>query len=122
MGRALDKSETQEVRGTSVQRVDKARRIKTIGFETPKNCVGFATGSHEGRDPDCRPVRAFNFMHPYFWPSGLKGARDQILQRSFGFGNCCLATKDVSGGAISMPDRPPGSDWAEFKSTSHPQS
>jgi len=44
------------------------------------------------------------------------------MQRELGFGNSCLATKDVADGAIPMPNRSPGSDWPELVFTGYPRS
>ncbi len=44
------------------------------------------------------------------------------MQRELGFGNGCLATKDVADGTIPMPNRSPGSDRPELVFAGYPRS
>jgi hypothetical protein len=70
------------------------------GFGAPK----IVWGSQLVRMKEGTPMQAsarIQFHAPVllaFWP------RDQIRHHSFGFGNSCLATKDVTDGTISMPN------------------
>jgi len=44
------------------------------------------------------------------------------MQSELGFGNGCLATKDVADGTIPMSNRSPGSDRPEFVFAGYPRS
>ena len=60
------------------------------------------------------------YQNHRLWAQG--GPNRLPFIHSFGIGNSCLATNDVTDGTKPMANRPPGSDQPEFKSASHPRS